>query len=241
MLSETFSFWRAWLRAPRSVGAVAPSGPSLARLMTRHVDHRDGPVIELGPGTGVLTKELIRRFGRRRVLAVETNPVFVRNLNLQFADEAIILLGCATRLPELLSQQVMAVANMGEKHLPFFAGYLLSFAYLKEVAEVLGDTLSAGGKYFLFCNNIDLSKKYQVPYKGAMFYVLPIDESTVYNELLDLLYLEKNDLKKKDTAGKLDAVADAALKYDVTFDTITYEEGLALMGPVRNPNENRPV
>ena len=24
-------------------------------------------------------------------------------------------------------------------------------------------------------------------------------------------------------------------------DTITYDEGLALMGPVRNPNENRPV
>ena len=41
--------------------------------------------------------------------------------------------------------------------------------------------------------------------------------------------------------NKLDAVADAALKYDVTFDTITYGEGLALMGPVRNPNENRPV
>jgi hypothetical protein len=74
-----------------------------------------------------------------------------------------------------------------------------------------------------------------------MFYVLPIDESTVYNELLDLFYLEKNDLKKKDTAGKLDAVADAALKFDITFDTITYAEGLALMGPVRNPNENRPV
>jgi hypothetical protein len=165
------------------------------------------------------------RFGFRGELALRFAP--------KLADEA--------RPPELLSQQVMAIANIGEKHLPFFAGYLLSFEYLKDVAEVLGDSLSAGGKYFLFCNNIDLSKKYQVPYKGAMFYVLPIDESTVYNELLELLYLEKNDLKKKDTAGKLDAVADAALKYDVTFDTITYAEGLALMGPVRNPNENRPV
>ena len=165
------------------------------------------------------------RFGFRGEMALRFAP--------KLADEA--------RPPELLTQQVMAVANIGEKHLPFFASYLLSFSYLKDVAEVLGDTLSAGGKYFLFCNNIDLSKKYQVPYKGAMFYVLPIDESTVYNEMLDLLYLEKNDLKKKDTAGKLDAVADAALRYDVTFDTITYDEGLALMGPVRNPNENRPV
>ena len=56
-----------------------------------------------------------------------------------------------------------------------------------------------------------------------------------------MLYLEKGDLKKLDTAGKTDRVADAALKFDITFDTITYDEGLKLMGPVRNPNENRPV
>ncbi|HJV59471.1 MAG TPA: hypothetical protein VJ743_00940 [Albitalea sp.] len=153
------------------------------------------------------------------------------------ADEA--------RPPELTCDQVIAVAQAGDVKLPFFAGYLLSFEHLKDVAEALGDTLSAGGKYFLFCNNIDLSKKYQVPYKvgntGALFYVLPIDEATVYNELLELLYLEKSELKKLDTAGKTDRVADAALQFDVTFDNITYAEGLALMGPVRNPNENRPV
>ena len=165
------------------------------------------------------------RYGFRGELALR--------FSAKMADEA--------RPPELTCDQVMAIATQGEQKLPFFSGYLLSFEHLKDVAEVLGDTLSAGGKYFLFCNNIDLSKKYQVPYLGALFYVLPIDEATVYNELLELLYLEKSELKKKDTAGKLDAVANAALKFDVTFDTITYEEGLTLMGPVRNPNENRPV
>jgi len=165
------------------------------------------------------------RFGFRGELALR--------FSAKLADEA--------RPPELTCDQVIAVAQTGDPKLPFFAGYLLSFEHLKDVAEVLGDTLSAGGKYFLFCNNIDLSKKYQVPYKGALFYVLPIDESTVYNELLSLLYLEKTELKKLDTAGKTDKVADAALKFDITFDNITYAEGLELMGPVRNPNENRPV
>jgi len=169
------------------------------------------------------------RFGFRGELALRFSP--------QLADEA--------RPPELSCDQVIAVAQAGDARLPFFAGYLLSFEHLKDVAETLGDALSAGGKYFLFCNNIDLSKRYQVPCRvgntGALFYVLPIDEATVYNELLELLYLEKNELKKLDTAGKIDRVADAALKFDVTFDTITYAEGLALMGPVRNPNENRPV
>ena len=165
------------------------------------------------------------RVGFRGELALRFAP--------KLADEA--------RPPELMCPQAMAIANVGESSIPFFAGYLLSFGYLKDVADVLGDALSASGKYFLFCNNIDLSKKYQVPYNGAMFYVLPIDESTVYNELLNLLYLEKNDLKRKDTAGKLDAVANAALKFNASFETITYEEGLKIMGPVRNPNENRPV
>jgi hypothetical protein len=77
--------------------------------------------------------------------------------------------------------------------------------------------------------------------KGATFYILPIDEATVYNELLELLKLEKNDLKKLDTASKLDVVADKALKFTANYPEISYEEGLKLMGPVRNPNENRPV
>ena len=165
------------------------------------------------------------RFGFRGELALRFAP--------KLADEA--------RPPELTCDQVIAIATAGNPKLPFFAGYLLSFEHLKDVAEVLGDTLSAGGKYFLFCNNIDLSRKYQVAMNGALFYVLPIDESTVYNEMLDLLYLEKTELKRLDTAGKLDAVANAAARFDITFDVMTYAEGVATMGPVRNPNENRPV
>jgi len=165
------------------------------------------------------------RFGFRGELALRFAP--------KLADEA--------RPPELSCDQVMAVATAGEATLPFFCGYLLSFEHLKDVAETLGDTLHAGGKYFLFCNNIDLSRRYQVPYKGALFYVLPIDESTVYNEMLELLYLEKTELKRLDTAGKLDAVANAAARFDITFDVMTYAEGVATMGAVRNPNENRPV
>jgi hypothetical protein len=151
----------------------------------------------------------------------------------QFADEA--------RPPEISMDQVIAAAHEGELQIPFLTGFLLSFEYLKLLADVLGEALSPTGKYFLFCDNIDLSKKYQVQYGGATFYILPIDEATVYNELLELLYLEKTELKKFDTAGKVDAVADAALKFTGKFPEITFEEGLKLMGPIRNLYENRPV
>lgn len=151
----------------------------------------------------------------------------------KLADEA--------RPPEISSDQVIMTAKAGETHIEFMTGFLLSFEYLKLLAEVLGDALSPQGKYFLFVDNIDISKKYQCEYGGATFYILPIDESTVYNELLSLLYIEKNELKKLDTAGKTDTVADKALTFDETFPSITYEEGLKSMGPVRNIYENRPV
>ncbi len=151
----------------------------------------------------------------------------------KMADEA--------RPPEISSDQVIAAAQEGEPHISFLAGFLLSFEYLKLLAEVLGDALSPAGKYFLFCDNIDISKRYQVEFGGANFYILPIDEATVYNETLELLYLEKNDLKKLDTAGKVDAIVDKAMGFSQSFPKITYEEGCKLMGPVRNIYENRPV
>ena len=63
----------------------------------------------------------------------------------------------------------------------------------------------------------------------------------MYNETLELLYLEKNDLKKFDTAGKLDAVANAATKFSATYAPLTFEEGLKIMGPIRDLGANRPV
>ena len=151
----------------------------------------------------------------------------------RLADEA--------RPPEISIEQVIAAAQEGESHLGFLAGFLLSFEYLELLAEVLGDALSPQGKYFLFCDNIDISKRYQVEYGGATFHVLPIDEATVYNETLALLYLEKNELKKLDTAGKVDAIVDRAAGFEQSFPKISFEEGCKLMGPVRNVYENRPV
>jgi hypothetical protein len=165
------------------------------------------------------------RFGFRGDIALK--------FQVKKADEA--------RPPEISSDQIIMVAHAGEPHIAFLAGFLLSFEHIQLLAEVLGDLLSPQGKYFLFVDNIDISKKYVLEYAGATFYILPIDESTVYNELLSLLYIEKNDLKKLDTAGKTDAVADKALIFSARFEPITFEDGVRTMGPVRNIYENRPV
>jgi hypothetical protein len=144
------------------------------------------------------------------------------------------------RPPELKFDQVMTVVKAGETTIPFMAGVALSLEHLKLLCEVLGDKLTPQGKYFFFAGNLDISKRYQIPYGGATFWVLPLDEATVYNELLDLFNIERNDLKKLDTAAKLLAVAEAAAGFDEKFPEISFEEGLKIMGPIKIP-ENRPV
>lgn len=150
----------------------------------------------------------------------------------QMSDEA--------RPPEIKCDQVILLAPAGGGALPFFAGFVRSFEHLKLVAEVLGEALAESGKYFLFCENIDISKRYLCAYGGATFHVLPLDEATVYNEVLELLNIERTDLKKLDTGAKIDAIVRAASGFKAAWPAITFEEGLKLMGPLK-VRENRPV
>lgn len=95
-LSDTVSFLRAWLRAPRSVGAVMPSGPALARLMTTHVNHLDGPVIELGPGTGVFTRALLARgVPTHRLALIEADPVLANVLIRRYPGAHVLSMDAA--------------------------------------------------------------------------------------------------------------------------------------------------
>jgi hypothetical protein len=145
------------------------------------------------------------------------------------------------RPPDFSIEQVLTVAQESEGTIPILAGYLHSFAYLEAVREVLDGLFSPTGTYIIYCNNIDLLARYKVSVRNINFNILPCDESTVWKEMLDLMSIDKNDIKKLDTAGKLDYVLDAALGLDPGFETITYEQGLALMQSVKNRNENRPV
>jgi hypothetical protein len=141
--------------------------------------------------------------------------------------------------PALKVEQVLLSAEGNT--LPFFAAYMLSFESLKPLVDVIGDKLTPEGKYFAFCNNIDLSTTYQVPMGNATFYVFPLDESGVFNEMVDLLKLDRNDLKKLNPTAKVETIVNTAVKFKKSYERISYERGLELMGPVRDPGENRPV
>ena len=142
------------------------------------------------------------------------------------------------RPPEIKADQVILAAE-GDK-LVFLSLHIDSLAYLDLVRETFGAALTADGKYFIFAGNVDISKKYQVELDGITFFVAPLDEATVYNEVLDLFYLEKGDLKKLPNEGKIDAIVDAAGSARDGFALTPYPQALAEMGPVKVAH-NRPV
>src|SRR5262245_55554667 len=90
-VGEHVEFFRQYRRRFQTTGAVAPSSRFLARAMTgpyaRHP--RPARILEVGPGTGAVTRRIVRLLkSDDRLDLVELNETFVDLLQRRFAGEA---------------------------------------------------------------------------------------------------------------------------------------------------------
>jgi phosphatidylethanolamine/phosphatidyl-N-methylethanolamine N-methyltransferase len=84
--AQHFHFLKGLLARPKNVGAIAPSSPALSQAIAKQVDPSiEGPVLELGPGTGVVTEALIDRgIAPERITAIEYDPDFAKLVRERF-------------------------------------------------------------------------------------------------------------------------------------------------------------
>lgn len=103
--SDFWRFLRTGIIAPMRTGAQCPSGRALAREVARAVDPQvPGLVIELGAGTGSVTRALIARgVPEERLLLVESNAEFCALLSQRY-PQARLVQGDALALPRWLRQ-----------------------------------------------------------------------------------------------------------------------------------------
>jgi phospholipid N-methyltransferase len=91
-VSEHLQFFREYVRRFETTGAVVPSSRFLARALTRPLRERSDPVrvLEVGPGTGAVTRAIVRHIkpGDRLDL-VEINERFADLLKERFAADPI--------------------------------------------------------------------------------------------------------------------------------------------------------
>lgn len=98
-------FIKTLFERPRATGAVSPSGRFLARAMARAVETAGpGLIVELGPGTGPVTKALIERgVAPENLILVEYEASFCRLLAERFPQVRVVQ-GDAYRLTQSLAE-----------------------------------------------------------------------------------------------------------------------------------------
>lgn len=89
---DELRFFKGWIDKPKAVGSIIPTGSVTANRMATVIDTKSGlPVLEVGPGTGVITKAILRRGVKPADLyTVEYSHDFVTHLRRNFAGVNVI-------------------------------------------------------------------------------------------------------------------------------------------------------
>lgn len=117
-----------------------PSGRLLARTMASYVDNNStGPVIELGPGTGAITKALVDRgIDEKRLVLVEYNPSFCALLRDRF-PQATVVQGDAYALEKSVREVLTEPASAVVSGLPLVTKpMLMRLKLIRDAFAVLG-------------------------------------------------------------------------------------------------------
>ncbi|PZO82421.1 MAG: SAM-dependent methyltransferase [Mesorhizobium amorphae] len=91
-LDEEIRFFKGWMDQPKAVGAVLPTSAITARRMASVADPRSRlPVLELGPGTGVVTRAILEHgVAPERLVCVEYSPEFTEHLRNRFPAVRVV-------------------------------------------------------------------------------------------------------------------------------------------------------
>lgn len=100
---EEIRFFKTWIDQPKALGAVLPTSNATARRMASVINpHSTDPVLELGPGTGVITKAILERnVAPQNLYSVEHTGAFLPQLRRDFPNVNVIH-GDAFQLDEAL-------------------------------------------------------------------------------------------------------------------------------------------
>jgi hypothetical protein len=132
--------------------------------------------------------------------------------------------------PETVIKEVFSISESGKPAIGFLAGSIKSYETLPKLVETFGSAFNGDGKYFIYIADLPRGNRFCIRFGDVTIFAIFIDETTVYNELIDTFYVDKMKLKKFDTSAKLDALADVGLKYSSVsnYTKISYEDGLKL-------------
>lgn len=147
-MGSKLNFLREFISQPDSIGAVTPSGKALASRMLDGISlEKSSVIVELGPGTGAFTAEVLKRISSdSRFLAIEKNPTFVRDLVEHF-NEVEIIEGNASELVSILHEKGIEQVDTVVSGLPWAS---FPDQLQEEILSEVSRSLSSGGRFVTF-------------------------------------------------------------------------------------------
>ncbi len=89
---DELRFFKGWIDKPKAVGSIVPTSSVTARRMASVINPNSGlPVLEVGPGTGVITRAILARgIKPENLYAVEYSEDFVGHLRRHYPGVNVI-------------------------------------------------------------------------------------------------------------------------------------------------------
>lgn len=142
------TFFTEFLRNPRQNASIVPSAPAACKKMFEGLDMSAMQyVVELGPGTGCFTKELMAQLpASAEVLMLEINPTFCPQLQDEFGHRCHVRQVSAHRMDEVVKELGWPRIDLVVSGLP----YTLPDAVIAPLFDSLKQRTKEGTTYRFF-------------------------------------------------------------------------------------------
>lgn len=148
--SPSLFFLQQFFRDPRMVGSVIPTSRFAIRGLLDPIDWTGVRcVVEYGPGTGVFTRDLLRRLGPdARLVAIDTNALFVDYLRVSIADPRLsCVAGSAGDVEDILASLGLSSADFVISGLPFST---LPPGVADAIMDATARAITPGGAFLIY-------------------------------------------------------------------------------------------
>ena len=138
---ESITFLTRFAKSPRQIGSVAPSSKFLTRAMLDRVDWDNANFIaELGAGTGVFTREIVKRAKPdAKILVFEIDPALQKLIRDEHPNhKGLTLHSDAQELKKYMNENNIAKLDFVISSLPFTVlPHKMTLRILNRVLEAL--------------------------------------------------------------------------------------------------------
>ncbi|HLT91169.1 MAG TPA: rRNA adenine N-6-methyltransferase family protein [Woeseiaceae bacterium] len=148
-LSQNWKFFQAFLRSPRVVASVIPSSPVAVRRAVRAIDPQNARVVvELGAGTGCMTRALLEALpASSQLIVIERTAAFIPTLTAIDDPRLEVVHGCASSIGTEVRRRGHEAADAVISGIPFST---LPEALAARIASEIHAVLAPGGRFVAY-------------------------------------------------------------------------------------------